>query len=259
MGRNFLIKWHSATHQKGGNSPTENEDQYSPPLVNGAVSRTEWFRCAMSDGATQSSFSQLWAKLLANQFVNSPKNTVLTNVISEAKKIWHTEVISHDLSWAAKEKLHQGSHATLLGLEFESFGPFSDNKNGNGRWSAISVGDTCLFQYRKELLINSVPAKCPEEFSNRPHLVSTRDHPKPLNEIIVSGTWNSGDDFFLMTDALADWAFRNNKLRNNVPGIIKDKWTRKTKLNPFADWIELLRSKREIKNDDTTVIWIKIY
>jgi hypothetical protein len=59
-------------------------------------------------------------------------------------------------------------------------------------------------------MISSFPFSCSDEFNSRPLLVSSLDRQDGLESEPpqVSGRWNSGDVFFLMTDALAAWCLR---------------------------------------------------
>jgi hypothetical protein len=256
--KSILIKWYSATIQKSGNLAVENEDQCAPILANGAIYHGNDFHCALSDGATESSFSQKWANYLVTEFINSKSDILTTQFISRAIRKWKDEINLKVLPWPAQEKLRNGSYATFLGLKLSAGDPDVIYPLG-GNWMALCVGDSCLFHYRGELLVASVPIDNGDCFNNLPKLIGSNQVNQELEFSQFNGTWKSGDDFLLMTDAIAEWAFRNMKKNINIPGVIKDKLTRKSKNNFFSDWISHLRVKREIKNDDTTVIWIKVY
>lgn len=260
MPQNFIVKWHSATVQKAGNSPLENEDQFSPVMENGAIVQSEVFRCALADGATQSIFARQWAKHLVDDYVEAKAISDLSSIVEKASKKWGQDVKNIALDWPAQEKMRKGAYSTLLGIEFGILSENPHSRQDTGNWCAFSIGDTCLFQYRKEFLVKSLPGKNEIVFNNSPKLIGSLASSKlPAEESPHIGDWRSGDDFFLMTDALAEWAYKCVERSVNVPGIIKDKLTRKSKTNSFSDWISNLRNQREIRNDDTTLIWIKIY
>jgi hypothetical protein len=256
--RSILVKWHSATIQKSGHLAAENEDKYAPILENGAISHGNDFLCALSDGATESSFSQSWANYLVTEFINSKSDRLSTQFISSAIRKWKDEINKKVLPWPAQEKLRNGSHATFLGLNLLAGDPDVIYPLV-GNWSAFGIGDSYLFQYRREELVTTVPIDKGEVFNNHPKLIGSNKVIHEFEHNLFSGTWKSGDDFFLMTDAISEWAFKNMKINVNISGVIKDKLTRKSKINFFSDWITHLRTGREIKNDDTTVIWIKVY
>jgi hypothetical protein len=256
--KSILVKWYSATIQKYGNLAVENEDKYAPLLANGAIYHGKDFRCALSDGATESSFSQSWANYLVTEFINSKTEGPTTQFISSAIRKLKDEVNTIVLPWHAQEKLRNGSHATFLGLDLLAGDPDVIYPLC-GNWKALCVGDSYLFHYRREVLVTSVPKDNGESFNNRPKLIGSKQANQEIGHSQFNGTWKSGDDFLLMTDAIAEWAFRNMENNVNIPGVIKDKLTRKSKINFFSDWINHLRVTHEIKNDDTTVIWIKVY
>ena len=63
-------------------------------------------------------------------------------------------------------------------------------------------------------MLSSFPFSRSEEFNSRPRLVSSLDR-QDESEIEVqslSGRWQRGDMFFLMTDALAAWCLRGVEL-----------------------------------------------
>jgi hypothetical protein len=253
----LIIKWFSATLQKNGNQISENEDKYAPTLSNGAYFHTKEFRCAISDGATESSFSQIWADHLVNEYINA-KFHDSSGFIADAKRKWNGDVSRIEHTWASQEKIKNGSFATLVGFNINA----DDRENIyplGGKWKAIGIGDSCLFQFREEKSIQIIPIQNLSDFHNRPALLGTGLATEKYSENIFYGYWKSGDDFFLMTDALAEWAISNMRFGKNVSGILKDKLTRKSRENLFSEWINTLRFRHEIKNDDTTVIWVKVY
>lgn len=256
--KSILVKWYSATIQKSGNLAVENEDKYAPLFANGAIYHGKDFRCALSDGATKSSFSQSWANYLVTEFINSKSDGSTNQFISSAIRKWKDEINTIELPWHTQEKLRKGSHATFLGFNLLAGDPDVIYPLG-GNWNAFCIGDSYLFHYRREEFVTSVPIDNGKVFNNRPKLIGSNQSNQEYESSQFNGTWKSGDDFLLMTDAIAEWAFRSMKNNVNIPGVIKDKLTRKSKINFFSDWINHLRFTHEIKNDDTTVIWIKVY
>ena len=71
-----------------------------------------------------------------------------------------------------------------------------------------------------------------------------------------SGDWQSGDQFFLMTDALAAWFFKEHEQSRKPWEVLRDLEYDETK--PFAEWVSRLRSNNEIRNDDVTLYRIEI-
>lgn len=67
-----------------------------------------------------------------------------------------------------------------------------------------------------------------------------------------------GDQLILASDAISSWLIKNNRLDHNefLKMILSTKKTRND--NVFSHWINTLRKKNEIKNDDTSLIFIEL-
>src|SRR5262249_29703926 len=124
--------------QKQGCSPEEYEDAFAPrePFTG----EVEQFRCAVCDGATETSFSGLWADILAQAYVAENDN------LAEHRATWSKTLSGKELPWYAEQKLSDGAFAAISGLEI------SERTTRSGvrqiRWSARSLGDCCVFQVR---------------------------------------------------------------------------------------------------------------
>ncbi len=86
---------------KRGHSPEEYEDAFATNDVAG--------RYAVADGASESSFSGLWAKLLVDQFVQDADRDPLrwTERLPASQNQLHTEVSRRPLPWYAEAQLQQ--------------------------------------------------------------------------------------------------------------------------------------------------------
>jgi hypothetical protein len=242
--------------QKAGNDISECEDIWN------YVKSDRLCSIALSDGATESSFSQEWAKELVTAFVNHdcPKSSWLI----KSQQNWQQWLENQNLSWFAKRKVGQGAFATFLGLEVFD----------NLRWKAIAVGDSCLFVVRNyelritnyELSANhqlpitnhqflkSFPLKHSEEFGNRPRLIGTHSNTEQICFSEIKGVAKIGDRFYLATDAIACWIFK--QLEDN-----QDPWVKLDEISSqdmFVNWVNELRDRHEIANDDTTLLCLEI-
>ena len=229
--------------QKAGNEISECEDIWDY----GKSDRL--FSIALSDGATESSFSQEWAKELVTAFINQdqPKSSWLVT----AQQNWQQWLENQKLSWFAKRKVEQGAFATFLGLEILP----------DLSWKAIALGDSCLFVVRNcELRITnyelrkSFPLKQSEEFGNRPRLIGTYSNTDQICFSEINGIAKIGDRFYLATDAIACWIFK--QLEAN-----QDPWVKLDEISSqdmFANWVNELRDRHEIANDDTTLLCLEI-
>lgn len=70
--------------------------------------------------------------------------------------------------------------------------------------------------------------------------------------LTATGSWEENDSLYLMTDALACWF-----LASCETGVIP--WRLLTEVTltqepPFEQWLAKLRGRREIRNDDCTLL-----
>lgn len=256
------IHWKAFSIQKQGNPPDENEDAFRPDRVEGCIPLDREFNCALSDGATQTTFSGLWANLLVSEAARQPVSAQgLQNIVRKAQKQWDRTLSGYDLPWHAEEKVKQGAHATLVWLSLK--GSRSKKDNG-GSWRAIAVGDSCLFQVRNNQLKAAFPIAHSTEFGNRPVLLPSLSRRNPgqgniLHDSQLEGTWEVGDEIFLATDAFAAWFLEELENGSTPVQTVKEKVLKFPDCQRAFDlWIKDMRRIRAIKNDDTTLIRIRM-
>jgi len=97
------------------------------------------------------------------------------------------------------------------------------------------------------------------DFNSRPVLIAS--NPARNDQAIsairrVSGTFGSGDAFYLMTDALAQWSLKEDEEGRNPWALLRALDTEDAPA--FDVWIDGLRSTKELRNDDVTVIRIDL-
>ncbi len=197
-------------------------------------------RFAVSDGASDGFASDRWASLLANAYSESGEDFFLH--LPELRQRWQAEATRDPLPWYAQARLERGAAATLLGIEVSE-----DNT-----WKAVAVGDSNLFQVRGNELITAFPLTRADDFSGMPLLLQTRaGNPPPCQ--IQSGTWETGDDIFLATDALAAWF-----LAETERGAAPWKWLRVlADTGNFDHFLEEQRGLKRLRNDDTTLLHLR--
>jgi hypothetical protein len=140
---------------KKGNTNEEYEDAAFP--MESVEVETDSFRCAVADGATETSFSALWAKLLVEGFVNqTPRN--------ESKQKWAEGIATKELPWYAEQKAESGAYAALLGLVLKG------GTDGGGTWEAEALGDCCMMLVRlpKNFRLRNPSSSIPALSSFRP-------------------------------------------------------------------------------------------
>lgn len=220
-------------------------------------------RLAVADGASESMLSGLWADLLVRTWCR-PRRLPAAAVVAAAMAGWDATLGSYlegreaehrPIEWFERPGLERGAHATLLGVELSG----AATGAGAGAWTAVSLGDSCLFQVRGDTLVRAFPVEDPAEFGNAPKLVPTR--PAQLDRVVAAldraeGTWEDGDVLFLTTDALAAWFL-------TAAGAGASPWRALDRIDrdgggAFAAWAGVQRSAGRLRNDDLTLLRVEV-
>ncbi|MBY0552779.1 MAG: protein phosphatase 2C domain-containing protein [Candidatus Obscuribacterales bacterium] len=242
------ISYQTAWLQKNGCAPDEYEDSFAPE--NAPVEPVQQFRCAVADGATETSFSGLWAKILCQSYVTG--ETSLETMQAQ----WLSQVSSKNLPWYAEQKLESGAFAALVCLEIRQ-------EDERITWSAKAIGDSCLFHLRDGKLLNSFPIEDWKEFNNSPLLMASRADRNEealagLREI--TGACIAGDQFLLMTDAISNWFLRKVKEGDEVTDEVES-FAIQEKLTAICSRERVLKlddGRAAMPNDDVTVALISV-
>ncbi len=216
-------------------------------------------RFAVADGASATAFARLWAHLLVNAYTAGwlTAETLETD-LARVQARWAALVGRRPLPWYAAEHARRGAFAALVGL----------NLSTDGCWTALAVGDCCLFHLRGKALLVAFPLADPDAFDNRPLLLGSR----PITNrglrkcgaiATASGAWQAGDTFLLMSDALAAAFLRLRRARGDAPateehvsallGLDFDRT-----YAGFRRWVQTLRVQRIMRNDDVSLLWLSI-
>jgi hypothetical protein len=245
---------------KAGNRSDEYEDAFWPHrTVNRAINRTVnrsgrrggSFRFAVADGATETSFSGLWARRLVRAYGEGcfARSDWLAALHRE-QAAWSAEVLQKPLPWYAEEKARSGAFAALLGCEIASA----------GTWSSWAIGDCCLLQWRAGQLVAAFPAAGTAFFTSRPFLVpSSSAHNAALAEHVqrAAGEWQPGDRFALLSDALGQWVWRELEA-GRPPWAPLEQRHADGQMPLFAQWLADLRTAGELRNDDVTAVLVAV-
>jgi hypothetical protein len=246
---------------KAGSSNEEYEDASSHEKTQGDLERTKP-RFAIADGATESSFSREWARMLVAS--NSRGTITQANIRKRVEALgqrWLSQITARPLPWYAERKVQEGAFATFLGL---SLGSGGGNLASGGRWNALAVGDSCLFQVREDELIASFPLMRAEGFGYRPLLLSSIPERNQavwdnVEQLTQTGGWLSGDTFLLLTDALAHWFLgqveQGARPWQTVAEIVEQSVS---SLYQFGEWIVRLRQSGAMRNDDVTLLRVNM-
>jgi hypothetical protein len=243
--------------QKAGNRKDEYEDAFNSNIF--VHKDTAYYRFAIADGASESSFADIWADLLASGYCNGKFNGKhIYKSIAKLSKAWKRKLNAKDLPWYAQEKLNSGAFSTLAGITFRL------TDASSVAFDAVAIGDSCIFQIRGDKIITSFPLGSVDDFHNRPVLISSNAANNIHLEAFVkkwNGTAQVGDSFILMTDALACWIL--TRYEEDI-SVIK-------KIHGLAcehDFINLVHAERKIilrdgsfylRNDDVTLIRVNLF
>lgn len=235
---------------KFGNSVDENEDNILEPSK--SETKTEALvKFAISDGATEASFSKEWSDLLVSAYKDKPFDKIhLSETIKAISETWQSMATAIELPWYAEQKAENGAFATFLGLTINREESF---------FEVVAVGDCTLFQIRNYELIFSFPASSIEDFNNTPNLIASNEkYQTDLEKNVVyhNGTIQQNDIILLATDALAAWILKQDKRLEKVKKKLINQFEHQNK-KTFEDWLNKERNKNRIKNDDVTLLMIK--
>jgi serine/threonine protein phosphatase PrpC len=238
MGPAFRLPWRIFRTSKRGHTEAECEDAWAFNPRAG--------RFAIADGASESSYSGLWAKLLAETFVAANRPWGGFDWLDGPRLLWSAEVDGQQLEWYGEMKREQGAYSTLLGLGLQQ--PTGDHA---GRWQALAVGDSCLIRVRNG--DRAFPLTKAVDFNNQPQLLGSRPGPSP-ELAIARGTSEPGDRLLLMTDALAHWFLLDCEKKGRPWMDVERLLTERQAEGAFAVWVDKLRDRGELRNDDVTLL-----
>jgi hypothetical protein len=178
--------------------PEANEDAYA--------FSADRQRLALSDGASESYDSRLWAGLLARKLADDA--SFGPEWLETAASVYQSEHDFAAMSWSQQLSFERGCFATLLSVEHDE---------ANGRLAMFGVGDSVAVLMVGSEVVRSWPLDDPEKFRDRPTLISTlRAH----NEFTQLPEFHSlarmefdlsalpEATLLCMTDALGEWTLR---------------------------------------------------
>ena len=215
------------------------------------------FSFAAADGATASSYSGLWAKQLVRAFVTGRlRADNLAEALCLLSKRWLKKAPKRSLAWWAEQSLERGAFAALVGLTLEGNG----SNASTWSWRGLAVGDSCLIHMRERSVEVSFPLQRADQFGTTPVLLSTDAaavEAALAERKTVDGHGVTGDRFYLMTDALAQW-FLDDWERGGEPWVSLEDFGVDPASPPFRDWLSDLRRAGRIRNDDVTLLRIHV-
>jgi hypothetical protein len=234
---------------KRGEAHTTNEDATDYDL--------EALRFAIADGVSQSTFPQAWARILAREFVERPATpTDLRQWLFRPRHLWEASIdwkaVEGSLpEWFSIEDMQREmAHATLVGLCLEAI-----PQDARGmRWTALVVGDSCLFQVRTDRMVRAVPFYNAAGFHGPLSVLSSKAGTDELVAHWAEGEGIAGDVFFLASDALARWFLSANAKGLKPWSLLANIKCQET----YAAAIAKLRDHEGLEDDDTTCLMVQL-
>lgn len=214
---------------------------------------TQTCRFAVADGATEAFDARHWAERLAQHWVDNDATLTLEEfrswVAAEGRELQDSWK-GLTLSWYSEEKARTGSFAAFVGVEM-------DLRTESPSWKAVALGDACLFHCRRGSLLKSLPLSRSESFNASPVLAASDAslHDSSMESVVIeSGSCESGDIIFLMSDAAACW-FLQRLEQNDL--VVEELLASKTdeELKQFFDEERLAA---RIRNDDLAVVRLEL-
>lgn len=215
----------------------------------------------LSDGASESFNSQLWADVLVQQASSGIPSIRFTRWLKKAITQYEERSDLANLSWSQEAAFARGSFASLLVVSLL-----------NDHIEVIAIGDTVALLASDEGIIHSLPYSESEQFQQRPHLLSTlrsRHSTQFFRELLRSliddrGTqescclarWHypSSDASVVIcaTDALGEWLLRKDERSHDRLKAILGVRTQ----GHLADLVEKARLEDGMRRDDSSLIMI---
>jgi len=241
--------FHACWLPRRGNSLAEYEDAFAADAATG--------RFAVSDGATESAFAGLWARMLVEEFMHSAPvdGEHWLACLGPLQQGCREQIDARPLPWYVETKLAEGAFATLLGVVLTA------DPCAEPHWQAMAVGDSCLFHTRGDALLTAFPLDHSTQFNSRPKLVGSRTSAQDICDKKTRwahGTGRAHDRLWLMTDALAQWCLMENEAGRSPWREMESLLDRPEDDRGFAMWIEDLRDRRQLHNDDVTVLGVSM-
>ncbi len=206
-------------------------------------------RFAVADGASASAFARLWAQLLVRAYVGGHLDSEsLEADLAPIQSRWSSQVDQRPLAWYAQEQARRGAFAAMVGLTLHD----------DASWSALAVGDCCVFHVRDDSLLTAFPLSESRAFDNRPLLLGSRAEANATLRACgairrMHGAWQPGDTFLLMSDALAS-ALLGRIEAYACPPLASLSFERSPA--GFRRWVRNMRAEQRLRNDDVSLLWL---
>lgn len=217
-----------------------NEDKYAQGASYDAY--------ALSDGASISYDSALWADIVSKEFAREPK--ISRGWLRSCISMFETGHEREQLPWHKQQAFDRGSFTSIIGIRV------ADELT----IEVDAVGDSIALLCDDCQMLSSFPYGSPEEFDQSPLLLSTNAAKNPIflgDDLAPSFSchWNLADiqapRIICATDALGQWLLERKQDQGIIAllhALVSD--------DDFANFILEERRAGRMKTDDTTLLLI---
>ena len=218
---------------------------------------------AIADGATQSFYSSIWSKLLVEHFCENPDidkenwqewlKPIQEKWLEEVKAELEIAKSGNNFAWIEIQNClsnFKSATSTFIGLQF------IENQ------AKISiVGDSCLFIFRGNQLIQTHLLQDSTDFNYQPKYFGSRSKNNDYNPefLDIELEYKQDSDklyFVLATDALAEYIFKYTEQQRDILTILLT-------INSEQAFENFVKSARhngtiKMKNDDVTLMILEV-
>ncbi|OWY65206.1 hypothetical protein B7486_43180 [cyanobacterium TDX16] len=222
---------------------------------------------ALADGASTSLYPQKWAEILVKSFCQSVAENPIESIrrsheewLQPSQEIWRQYYLSKLQSpnrkwWQGGSDIKNRGSATFLGLQLQNLELQNLEHYAKSQWQAVAVGDTCLFKLEQETRnLLTFPLTAARDFKGTTLCFESLPEYASFPPQFTAGWYECGDIFLLATDALSQWLLSDYEAQG-------EDWKKMFQLQrqqDFDRFINQLRQQKLIKNDDTTLVLIKV-
>ena len=209
---------------------------------------------AISDGVGNSLFPEAWAKSLCDDYVQTPGDFICGDCLCREKELidgWEKIRDKRVASFTPNELFIYN-----VGLDKANFAAatFVGLSLSVDKWFCWALGDSYLGILDQDYnIVKKIASMAGEPFNNYPEYFASK---KGLNygvPIFDSGSIKDGRFFVLMSDAISDWFFSEERSTDQRMSLL-DIDTHED----YCSFIGDLRSKGELKDDDTTIVVLSL-